>query len=150
MQSYVLATAKNGLLPYSRDLSTHMEWLYWNPMSISIATKPAPDLTEYPKLAAYAYYRMITLHIQLGEMDAAQIKYATLQQKFPVGSPGHPYVEMARAFWNAYQSAGKMYPACAAAIAYADAHPEILTPLGSDYHGAQSHIYVPADVCPFR
>ena len=40
--------------------------------------------------------------------------------------------------------------ACAAAIGYAAAHPQILTPLGSDYHGAQSHRYVPADVCPFR
>jgi hypothetical protein len=25
-----------------------------------------------------------------------------------------------------------------------------ITPLGSDYHGSQSHIYVRADVCPFR
>lgn len=115
--------------------------------------KPAdgtPDPTEYPRLAAYAYYRMIILHMYLGEMEAAQIKYATLQEKFPEGNPGHPYVEMANDFWNAYQSTGKMYNACAAAITYADAHPEILIPLGSDYHGAQSHIYVPADVCPFR
>jgi hypothetical protein len=109
-----------------------------------------PDPTEYPRLAAYAYYRMVILHTFLDEMDAAQVQYATLQEKFPAGSPGHPYVEMANDFWNAYQPTGKMYDACAAAIAYADAHPEILTPLGSDYHGAQSHIYVPADVCPFR
>ncbi|MFN8404949.1 MAG: hypothetical protein U0V48_15540 [Anaerolineales bacterium] len=33
---------------------------------------------------------------------------------------------------------------------YAVEHPDILIPLGSDYHGAQSHIYVPEDVCPFR
>jgi hypothetical protein len=115
--------------------------------------KPASgeiDLTEYPRLAAYAYYRMVILHTHLGEMDAAQVKYATLQEKFPAGDPGHPYVEMASDFWNAYQSSGKMYNACAAAVAYADAHPEILTPLGSDYHGWQSHAYIPADVCPFR
>ncbi len=115
-------------------------------------TLPAvsPDPTEYPRLAAYAYYRMIILHTFLGEMDSAQVKYATLQEKFPADSPGHPYVEMATDFWNAYQSSGLMYDACAAAIAYADAHPEILIPLGSDYHGAQSHTYTPADVCPFR
>jgi hypothetical protein len=113
-------------------------------------TPVAPDPAEYPRLAAYAYYRMIILHTSLGEMDAAQIQYATSQEKFPVGNPGHSYVEMAAAFWDAYQSTSKMYNACAAAIAYADAHPEILTPLGSDYHGAQSHQYVPADVCPFR
>ena len=37
-----------------------------------------------------------------------------------------------------------------AAIQYATKHPEILVPLGSDYHGAQSHTYAAADVCPFR
>ncbi len=111
---------------------------------------PNEDKTEYPRLAAYAYYRMIILHIHLGQMDAAQLKYATLQGKFLAGSPGHPYVEMATAFWDAYQSSQKMYNACGAAIAYADAHPEILIPLGSDYHGWQSHTYTPADVCPFR
>ena len=116
--------------------------------------KPAdgsPDPTEYPRLAAYAYYRMIILHTHLGQTDAAQIKYATLQDKFPVGNPGHSYAEMAAAFQDAYQPSQDMAAACAAAIQYADLHPEILTPLGSyDYHGWQSHKYVPADVCPFR
>ncbi len=111
---------------------------------------PIPDPAEYPRLAAYAYYRMVILHTFLGEMDPAKVKYATLQEKFPADSPGYPYVEMATAFWDAYQSTQKMYDGCAAAIDYAAAHPEILTPLGSDYHGAQSHTYVPADVCPFR
>jgi hypothetical protein len=115
-----------------------------------VPTLPPKDKAEYPRLAAYAYYRMIILHTFLGETEAAQVKYATLQEKFPADSPGHPYVEMATDFWNAYQSGGLMYDACAAAISYADAHQEILTPLGSDYHGAQSHTYIPADVCPFR
>jgi hypothetical protein len=108
------------------------------------------DPTEYPRLAAYAYYRMLILHAYLGQMDAAQIQYDTLQSKFPAGNPGHPYVEMTTAFRNAYQASGRMYAGCAAAIQYAAEHPEILTPLGSDYHGWQSHKYVPADVCPFR
>jgi hypothetical protein len=131
-----------------KDMGTKMDALWFNqPTPGSLILK---DETEYPRLAAYAYYRMIILHTFLGETEAAQIKYATLQEKFPADSPGHPYVEMATGFWNEYQSSGKMYNACAAAIAYADAHPEILIPLGSDYHGAQSHHYQPADVCPFR
>jgi hypothetical protein len=113
-------------------------------------TPAASDSTEYPKLAAYAYYRMVILHIKLGEMDAAQTQYATLLEKFPTGNPGHPYVEMATAFWDAYQSSQNMTDACGAAIEYAAERPEILTVLGSDYHGWQSHTYVPADVCPFR
>ena len=83
-------------------------------------------------------------------MDAAQTQYNTLQSMFPEGNPGHPYAEMATGFWNTHQSSGKMYDGCAAAIEYAAEHPDILTVLESDYHGWQSHIYVPADVCPFR
>ncbi|HQU35993.1 MAG TPA: hypothetical protein PLR65_05365 [Anaerolineales bacterium] len=43
-----------------------------------------------------------------------------------------------------------MYDGCAAAIQYAVEHPEILIPLGSDYHGWQAKDYKPEDVCPFR
>jgi len=114
------------------------------------STVPTEDLTEYPRLAAYAYYRIMLLHVvQEQESDATAI-YNTLQQKFGNDPYGQPYVEMATAFRNVYQSTHKMYDGCAAAIEYAAEHPEILTPLGSDYHGSQSHIYVPADVCPFR
>jgi hypothetical protein len=73
-----------------------------------------------------------------------------LQKKFGSDQYGRPYVEMATDFWEAYQSTHRMYDGCAVAIQYAAEHPEILTPLGSDYHGSQSHTYVPADVCPFR
>jgi hypothetical protein len=113
-------------------------------------TPPAQDPTEYPRLAAYAYYRIVLLHIVQGHESDAGTVYKTLQQKFANDSYGQPYVQMATAFWNAYHTSHKMYDGCAAAIQYAAEHPEILTPLGSDYHGAQSHIYVPADVCPFR
>lgn len=114
------------------------------------SVKPAKDNTEYPRLAAYAYYRILLLHIvQNHESDAGTV-YNTLQQKFGDDPYARPYVEMATAFWEAYQSTRKMYDGCAAAIQYAAEHPEILTPLGSDYHGSQARIYKPEDVCPFR
>ncbi len=109
-----------------------------------------PDPAEYPRLAAYAYYRIMLIHLVQNHESEATTTYNTLQQKFGNDLYAHPYVEMATAFWKAYQSTHKMYDGCAAAIQYAAEHPEILTPLGSDYHGAQSHTYVPADVCPFR
>ena len=117
----------------------------------NFVTPPAmePDLTEYPRLAAYAYYRIMLLHLVQGNEEALTT-YNTLLETFGNDPYAHPYVEMASAFWEAYQSTHKMYDGCAAAIQYAVEHPEILIPLGSDYHGAQSHIYVPADVCPFR
>ncbi|MCB0120437.1 MAG: hypothetical protein KDD72_15490, partial [Anaerolineales bacterium] len=109
-----------------------------------------PDPAEYPSLAAYAYYRIILLHLVQGQEAEAASTYQTLQDTFGTDLYAKPYIEMATAFWEAYQSTQKMYDGCAAAIQYAVEHPEILTPLGSDYHGWQSHIYVPADVCPFR
>ncbi len=146
---YQQAIFSNELKPYSPEIHDNLLEI-WRGEDKPSPTPPPTDPTEYLRLAAYAYYRMVILHTALSQTDAAQLKYATLQEKFPAGNPGHPYTEMATVFWDAYQSAGKMYDACAAAIAYADAHPEILTPLGSDYHGAQSHTYEPADVCPFR
>jgi len=109
-----------------------------------------PDPAEYPSLAAYAYYRIMLLHLVQGQDAEAASTYQTLRDTFGTDPYAAPYVEMATAFWDSYQSTHKMYDGCAAAIQYAVERPEILIPLGSDYHGAQSHIYVPADVCPFR
>ena len=114
------------------------------------SVKPQEDLTEHPRLAAYAYYRIMLIHLVQNHESEATTTYNTLQEKFGNDPYSHPYVEMASAFWEAYQSTKRMYDGCAAAIQYAVEHPEILTPLGSDYHGWQSHTYVPADVCPFR
>ena len=111
--------------------------------------KPLEDKNEYPRLAAYAYYRIMLLKIEGYELGADTI-YIALQKKFANDQYGYPYVEMATAFLNGYKSTYKIYDGCAAAIQYAAEHPEILVPLGDWYHGAQSHIYVPADVCPFR
>lgn len=119
-------------------------------ISGTLSPDPAPDPSEYPRLAAYAYYRIMLLHLVQGQEAEAASTYQTLQETFGTDPYAAPYVEMASAFWEAYQSTHKMYDGCAAAIQYAVEHPEILVPLGSDYHGWQSHIYAPADVCPFR
>lgn len=111
---------------------------------------PSEDKTEYPRLASYAYYRVMLIHLIENHESDANTTYNTLQQEFNRDPYGLPYVEMATAFWEAYQTTHKMYDGCTAAIQYAVEHPEILNPLGSDYHGWQSHTYVPADVCPFR
>jgi tetratricopeptide (TPR) repeat protein len=120
--------------------------------AINFVTPPPlqPDLTEYPRLAAYAYYRIMLLQLVQGQEAEAASTYQTLQETFGNDPYAAPYVEMASAFWESHQSTKKMYDGCAAAIQYAVEHPEILIPLGSDYHGWQSHIYEPADVCPFR
>jgi len=114
------------------------------------SVKPLEDQTEYPRLSAYGYYRIMLLHIVQGHESDTNTVYNTLREKFASDQYGRPYAEMATAFWDAYQSTHKMYDGCAAAIQYAAEHPEILIPLGSDYHGLQAKIYKPEDVCPFR
>ena len=121
----------------------------WTP-GYTPVPKPTEDPAEYPRLAAYAYYRILLLHLAQGQEAEAASTYQTLQETFGNDPYAAPYVEMASAFWESYQSTRRMYDGCAAAIQYAVEHPEILVPLGSDYHGWQSHIYEPADVCPFR
>jgi len=137
---------------YSVDIQKNLQD-NWMAQVGNVSPTPTPypnDLTEYPRLAAYAYYRIMLLHLVQGHEPDASTVYNTLQEKFSNDQYGHPYVEMATAFWKAYQSTHKMYDGCAAAIQYAAEHPDILIPLGSDYHGWQSHQYKPEDVCPFR
>lgn len=85
-----------------------------------------------------------------GEASEAEFTYATLQQIYSNDPYGQPYVEMATKFWEAYQSTHLMYYGCSAAIQYSAEQPELFVPLGSEHYGAQSHPYVPEDVCPFR
>jgi hypothetical protein len=150
MKFYELVVSDKKLQPYSRELSEHMKWLFENPLSLGVATQPHPDPTEYPSLATYAYYRIMLIHLMQGQEAEAASTYQTLLSTFGADPYAAPYVEMASAFWEAYQSTQRMYDGCAAAIQYAVEHPEILIPLGSDYHGWQAKIYEPADVCPFR
>jgi hypothetical protein len=148
---YQAAIFSDKLKGYSLEIRDNLRAQWEARYGTTPTPTPYPaTLDEYPKLAAYAYFRIVLLHLVQNHEPEATTVYNTLQQKFSSDPYGHPYVEMATAFWEAYQSTHKMYDGCAAAIEYAAEHPEILTPLGSDYHGSQSHIYMPADVCPFR
>ena len=157
LDSYAQTIDNEDLEWFTKERLYHDFWIYHSNYSSSLkeptpTASPSmqPDPAEYPRLAAYAYYRIMLLHFVQGQESEAATTYNTLQETFGNDPYAHPYAEMASAFWEAYQSTHKMYDGCAAAIQYAVEHPEILIPLGSDYHGAQSHIYVPADVCPFR
>lgn len=149
---YASAVSDKKLEWWSPEREEYKRYTYmtqYDPTPV-VSPTPIPDLAEYPSLAAYAYYRILLLHLVQGQEAEAASTYQTLQDTFGTDPYAAPYLEMTTEFWEAYQSTHRMYDGCAAAIQYAVEHPQILTPLGSDYHGAQSHIYVPADVCPFR
>ena len=152
MQYYLEIIDNKELGWWSFERLTHEQHIA-NPVYMFIETPsvvPTEDTTEYPRLATYAYYRIMLLHLVQGNELDASTTYNALQQKFSSDPYGRPYVEMASAFWDMHQSTHEMYDGCAAAIQYAAKHPEILIPLGSDYHGWQSKIYTAEDVCPFR
>ena len=107
-----------------------------------------PDPSEYGYLASYARYRILLIHVVRGYLPEAKIVFDTLQANFPKGQPGHEFAAMAKVFWDEYQVSADIGLACQAAIAFPDKD-IALTFLGSDYHGEQSHTYVPEDVCPF-
>lgn len=152
LKLYQDAIFSDQLKAYSPEIRKNLqtEWFSHLGEGKTVPTPYPPDSTEYPRLAAYAYFRITLLHILQGHESDAGTVYQTLQQKFPEGNPGFPYAEMAAAFWNEYQSSRDMTAACGMAVEYAAAHSDILIPLGSDYHGMQSHTYQPEDVCPFR
>jgi hypothetical protein len=108
---------------------------------------PNPNPNEYYQLAAYSRFRLMQIYLLQGYEADAKTVFETLQAKFPKSNAGYPYAEMAALFWNEYQTSHDIAIACKPAQKYVEAHPEILTPLGSDYHGWQSHNYKAVDVC---
>lgn len=109
-----------------------------------------PHNEDYIPLAAYARYRIMLLHVLNGYQNDAQVVYDTLQEKFPDGTTGHPYAEMATAFWDKFLNSEDIELACRQAIEYADAHPDILLPLNGPEFSFWSRSYYPFDVCPFK
>lgn len=152
MAFYQQVLLTNSLKAYSPEIAKYLKTVAFTTREPGTPAPklPAADKDEAVKLAAYAYYRMVILHTKLEQLDAAKTKYTSLQTKFLAESPGKPYAEMAAAFGDAYEKSQDIATACTAAIAYASLHPEILTVLGDEYHGEQSHSYTVLDVCPFR
>lgn len=110
---------------------------------------------EYDNLAAYAQYRIMLLQVLQGDLVSAQNTYETLQKKFPDGTQGYHFTQMATNFWQEYQSSRNLGEACLKVINYAEQHQnDIFAYLGNTEqditHGTQSHFYTPWDLCPFE
>jgi tetratricopeptide (TPR) repeat protein len=144
---YQQAISDDMLKPWSPELREHIiNVAYWDSRTPT-PTPPLPDPDEIDQLVAYSQFKIIVLYTLRGMAPEAQTAYNTLLEMFPGENPGYLYTEMATGFWFEYQSSGDMVKACQKAIDYAATHSEILTPIGSDYHGWQSQIYKPEDVC---
>jgi hypothetical protein len=90
----------------------------------------------------------VLLHLLQGQAAEAEVAYNTLQSQYATGA-GQPYAELGAAFWTTYGLHQNLEAACRAARIYAELHADLLTPLGSDYHGWQSLNYTPEFICTF-
>jgi len=105
MKLYEEAISNQGLKWWSPDRMLYEQDAYrWIP-GITPVAMPEEDKTEYPRLAAYAYYRIMLLHLVQGHEPDATTVYNTLQEKFGNNQYGRPYAEMATEFWNALMAA---------------------------------------------
>jgi hypothetical protein len=112
---------------------------------------PTPDPDERPKINAYGRYRIMLLHVVRGYLSDAQVVYESLLEKYPAGSSGGEYSELATVFWDAYQQSQDLVQACAQAAQYAASHENrILKPLSASYYGVYGFDYKPEDICPFE
>ena len=152
LELYQEAIFSDQLDWWSPERAQYFRDMYYNFLILTpTPIPPAPDQSEYYRLAAYSRFRIILLHLLRGWETEAQVIYDNMVELFPSGNPGYPYVEMATLFWGQYQSSHNMGLACAQAIQYTTQRPnDILDSLGNIYiHTYQNHIYQPADVCPF-
>lgn len=135
----------NGELEWwSPDRETYMQRRY---LEYGL-TPPVQDWNEYHQLASYARFRMILLYLLQDNLSSAQSVYVeTLNYSSP-DLPGYHYYKIGQEFWDEYQVSKNINQSCAKAIEYASKHLELLTPLGSDYHGLQSKHYLPEYICP--
>jgi hypothetical protein len=147
---YQQAIFDDQLKWWSPDLQRYLVGLHSKGPKTPTPAPPLPDETEYPYLAAYARYRIMLLHLKRGSIEDARVVYETLQKEFPPDVPGHPYAEMAKAFWKTFQSSKDFRQPCVITIDYAKSHSELLHYLGDTDHGLQSINYQSNDVCPIQ
>jgi hypothetical protein len=115
-----------------------------------------PPLQDYQdpaaeklNLGAYAAYKIVVIHLNAGENDAAQQMLDQMDKKYKEGSAQRAYYEMALAYQKALADGGDKAKACSAASDYAQSHTaQVLTPLGSQSFGYANKDFTPQDMCP--
>jgi hypothetical protein len=115
-----------------------------------------PPLQDYQdpaaeklNLGAYAAYKIVVIHLDAGENDAAQQMLDQMAKDYKEGSPQRAYYEMAQAYQQALADGGDKAKACSAVSDYALAHTaQVLAPLGPQAFGYANKEFAPQDMCP--
>ena len=143
LEFYEQAISDDELLGWS-------EGQLWPDTVYGQSARPTPDPDERARLSAYALYRSMLTQVIFDAPEEAGAAFTLLQERFPEGTPGYPYAQLAEAFWSEYRTRADVGRACAKAAQFADSSAEaILTPLGSQFYGYLNRDYEAQDVCPF-
>ncbi len=119
------------------------------PFTYPDVTRMPFNPTEHAALSAYARFRIMVLHVHRGLASDAETVYQNLLEQVAPGGAGAPYLDLARAFWEAYEGGEDIRDGCVAAVTIATKHPELLDPLGNSDDRVWNHHYQPEDVCPY-
>ena len=96
----------------------------------------------------------MVLHLMRGYDSDAQVVYQTLQKKFPDGTPGSVYTDMAQAFWENYQANHEIGQACGKSRDVAnqrlDEATHYLYDNYADYGADGNANYTLQQLCPFQ
>ncbi|MCD4672160.1 MAG: hypothetical protein K8R77_05790 [Anaerolineaceae bacterium] len=117
---------------------------------IPTPTMSAPDVDEYPNLAAYAQYRIVLLHILQGQLQEAGEAYEAMLEAYPAGEEGHIFVQLAERLLDEYRASEDVRVACAEVVEFSALHEDEVLQYVGGYHGWQTLEYEVGDVCPFR
>jgi hypothetical protein len=71
---------------------------------------------ERATLKAFARWRILLTHLQVGDEAQAQAAYQQLQENYPPGAAGHEVAALAEDFWSAYQASGEIGQGCDRAL----------------------------------
>jgi hypothetical protein len=140
---------------FTQERKWHDFWVYHSEFFSSEQTPTAspaltPDPNEYPTLSAYAYYRIMLLHVLQNDFLNAQSIFNKIQNEFPPESQGFYFAEVASIFWQEYQSSTSIENSCNQVVNYAQEHPLPAEYLGDWDHGVHSIHYTPEVICPFK
>jgi hypothetical protein len=98
------------------------------------------------RMSAYAYYRLTLVYLAQNNSEEAAKAYDELQSKYGSDEVTRPYAEMAKKFWDTYQSSMNLGDACKQAVAFAESEPVVLSPFDNVF----DDVYSPADICPVK
>jgi hypothetical protein len=99
-------------------------------------------------LSAFARWRLVLTHLQMGDVSAAQDAYNQLQAEHPPGTAGRDVAALTETFWNAYLDSDSVAAGCRAVVAATDEDDVVLQFFNQNY-GYANPWWEPPDLCPF-